>query len=145
MLTWGGEKDRAAIWFGTNSEGEKAVSWGNRPEDRSQARNQHVFRRFAGKDEDEGDDNMLPRNASMAYFWKRVCVTYDGSKFKYYVDGRLENEAEMAFSVAGGGKLVIGSTADFDEVILKELRVFSKALSECCSTQIAMPVPHLSP
>jgi hypothetical protein len=65
----------------------------------------------------------------MARFWKTQCITYDGMTFKYYSDGRLVNAAEKAFSLPSVGKMMIGGDWFSDEHYLKELKVFSKALS----------------
>ncbi|MDE0838669.1 MAG: hypothetical protein OSB41_06395 [Kiritimatiellae bacterium] len=72
----------------------------------------------------------LGGDSGLAYFWRRIVVTYDGKTMKHYVDGELEREKEMDFNVKTSGKLMIGDLKNaWNYVHLNEVKLFSRALT----------------
>ncbi|MBT7700143.1 MAG: hypothetical protein HN700_07600 [Verrucomicrobia bacterium] len=72
----------------------------------------------------------LGGDTGLAYFWRRIVVTYDGNTMKHYVDGELEREKEMNFNVSKPDKLMIGDLKNsWNYVHLNEVKLFSRALT----------------
>ncbi|MCX6345216.1 MAG: hypothetical protein NT018_09085 [Armatimonadetes bacterium] len=114
ILSWG-DKDSGAVFAHTT---DAPFSWMGKG-------NQQIKIDRYPKDE---RGKQLATISAMAWFWKSICITYEDSTFKYYCDGHLVNEVKQEFSLANAGKLIIGG-ARGDECVLKELKVFSKALT----------------
>jgi len=119
LLSWGPRKTGAVFMHTTGAP----MGWGNT---KGREKWEHMVPRYP---EEEGRAKELATLSAMARFWKTQCVTYDGTTFKYYSDGRLVNTVEKAFSLPSAGKMVIGGNEFSDEHYFKELKVFSKALS----------------
>jgi hypothetical protein len=119
LLSWGPSKTGAVFMHTTGDP----LGWG-----KAQGREkwEHMVPRYP---EEEGRAKQLATLSAMARFWKTQCITYDGTTFKYYSDGRLVNEAQKQFSLPSAGKMVVGGDWFGDEHYFKELKVFSKALS----------------
>lgn len=118
ILSWGPRDTGAVFLHGTGDP----FRWG-KPKNRRAGQWEHSVARYP----EEERAKQLATLSAMAHFWKSQCITYDGSIFKYYSDGRLVNEVKKEFSLPSADKLVIGGEAV--ETYLKELKVFSKALS----------------
>ena len=89
-----------------------------------------------GKKQVELYDPNLPKgshnqNIAMSYVWRDIALVYDGKAFQYYVDGKLEREKTMPYTISEKlGKLTIGAMSRYGEVCLNEIEIFSKALSQ---------------
>jgi hypothetical protein len=65
--------------------------------------------------------------------WHHVAATYDGTKTKIYLDGRLDGSATAGGSVANGtGPLIFGQSLDFPYFAggLDEIRWYARSLTE---------------
>ena len=129
LLSWG-PSETGAVFMHTTGD---PLAWG-KARNRERGNWEQSVARYPEEEGranplDVARDRQLATLSAMARFWKTQCLTYDGTTFRYYSDGRLVNSVDKAFSLPSAGKMTIGGDWFKDEHYLKELKVFSKALS----------------
>jgi len=118
------------LWAG------QVVGWGGGTGKVSLLMGVHSRREHAALVVGQGDESAVKvrwpgLNSTMAYFWKKVVLTYDGKTITLYLDGRqIAQEKNVAMGIADLGTLVIGkATGRRSEILLNELCLFPSVLS----------------
>lgn len=59
----------------------------------------------------------------------QITTTYDGTRWKHYINGNLSNTVTNTGTWTGSGKLILGNTSGATNIILDEVRFWDKVLT----------------